>query len=561
MSTTTSPLSINAFPAWARLNDVQFDTTQLDETEGKGLGLVAKDSLTTRTTTTTTTTTATTAPATTTATAPTDVANVSTQGNGDVGENPRTLLRIPHDLVLSAAAVKEYANVDQNFRQLLEVAGQQSTRHDIMLYLMTHLIMSTRGHTGPRGCASSPWTEYVKFLPRFIPIPTMWAEDERALLQGTSLEAALEAKLSTLTREFDDLREKSSALAFWNSLFWEKDTATRQDWILADAWYRSRCLELPRAGDAMVPALDMVNHSHRPTAYYEEDDQDGVVLILRPGVEVTGGEEVTITYGEAKSAAEMLFSYGFIDPDSAAHELVLPLDSMPDDPLGKAKLHAFEGRPTLKLSRTDASLQWSSPFAYFMCLNEEDGLDFGVLQDTDGERQLRLFWQEEDVTGRAHEFETLIEGHPLQQVFKLRVVAVLHELVSTQLMHLGSDFSLDQLEPLRRSGQVREECIRAAGALRQLEASVLEIAAERLDEQMAFVNRDRLAEFPHRMAATPADAWQLPQIPHPQHSPQTYRAPPHLTVAHGNGQAKNRGGREQYLSLSRFARFAHLLLS
>lgn len=57
-----------------------------------------------------------------------------------------------------------------------------------MLYLMTHLIMSTRGHTGPRGCASSPWTEYVKFLPRFIPIPTMWAEDERALLQGTSLE-------------------------------------------------------------------------------------------------------------------------------------------------------------------------------------------------------------------------------------------------------------------------------------------------------------------------------------------------------------------------------------
>lgn len=127
MSTTTSPLSINAFPAWARLNDVQFDTTQLAETEGKGLGLVAKDSLTTRTTTTTTATT-TTAPTTTTAATPADVANVSAEGNGDVGENPRTLLRIPYDLVLSAAAVKEYANVDQNFRQLLEVAGQQVRR-------------------------------------------------------------------------------------------------------------------------------------------------------------------------------------------------------------------------------------------------------------------------------------------------------------------------------------------------------------------------------------------------------------------------------------------------
>ncbi|KAK7419872.1 hypothetical protein QQX98_003059 [Neonectria punicea] len=475
---STSSLPIDAFPAWARLNDVQFTNTQLAETEGKGFGLVAEGNLTTSTTTTT-------APTTTTTTAATAAATAAGgEGNESIGESPKTLLRIPHDLVLSAAAVKEYANVDQNFRQLLDSAGHQSSRHDILLYLMTHLISPTRGHSGSRGCASSPWTEYIKFLPRQIPVPTMWTEDERALLKSTSLEAALEAKLSTLMREFDELHEKSSGLAFWNSLFWEKETATREDWILADAWYRSRCLELPRAGDAMVPGLDMVNHSHRPTAYYEEDDQDDVVLMLRPGVEVTSGEEVAITYGEAKSAAEMLFSYGFIDPGSAAHELVLPLDAMPDDPLGRAKLHIFNGGPTLKLFRTDGKLEWSSPFAYLMCLNEEDGLNFRVLQDSDGEKQLRLFWQEEDVTGREHDFEALIEGHPLQQVFKLRVVAVLHELVSEQLMHLGSGFPHDQLEPLRRAGQVREECIRAATVLRQIEASVLERAAETLEEQV-----------------------------------------------------------------------------
>ncbi|KAH7149555.1 hypothetical protein B0J13DRAFT_308754 [Dactylonectria estremocensis] len=498
----TSPLPIDAFPAWARFNDVQFYNTQLAERAGKGLGLVAERDLTTTMTktatvpttptTVTTATTVTTSPKIALATGAPDETKPDGEGYGDVGESPKTLLRIPQDLVLSAPAVKEYANVDQNFRELLETAGQQSTRHDTMLYLMTHLIMSTHDHTGPRVCASSAWTEYVKFLPRFIPTPTMWTEDERALLGGTSLEAALKAKLSTLVREFDDLHEKSSALAFWNSLFWEKDTATLQHWILADAWYRSRCLELPRAGDAMVPGLDMVNHSHVPTAYYDEDGQDGVVLMLRPGVEVTGGEEVTISYGEAKSAAEMLFSYGFIDPDSATHELVLPLDTLPGDPLGKAKFHAFEGRPTMKLSRTDGGVEWSSPFAYFMCLNEEDGVDFGVLQGTDGEQQLRLFWQGEDVTERAHDFQTLIEGHPLQQVFKLRVVAVLHDLVSTQLMHLGSDFSHDQLEPLRQSGQVREECTRAAVALRELEASILEMAAEALEEQ---VRDNRYFEF------------------------------------------------------------------
>ncbi|KAI5462563.1 hypothetical protein BGZ63DRAFT_217644 [Mariannaea sp. PMI_226] len=460
---STSTLPIDAFPAWVRFNDVHFNNTKLSQTEGKGLGLVAEVDLKT------------TAPG---------------EGHGEVGKNPNILLSIPHDLVLSADTVKEYANVDQNFRQLLEVAGQQSTRHHILLYLMVHLIPSNRDNVGSRGCAPTPWTEYIKFLPRQVPVPTMWTEDERALLRGTSLEAALESKLSILTGQFDDLHEKSSGLAFWNTLFWEKDAATIQDWILAEAWFRSRCLELPRAGVAMVPALDMVNHSHHPTAYYEEDEQDGVVLILRPGVEVTGGEEVTITYGDDKSAAEMLFSYGFIDAKHAVHKLVLPLDAMPGDPLGQAKLHIFKEKPVLQLSRTEGGLKWSSTFAYLMCLNEEDGLEFRVLQGTDGERQLKLFWQEEDVTGRARDFEALIQGHPLQQVFRLRVVVVLHELVSMQLTQLGSGFSLDRLEPLRRSGQVREECIQEAAKLREVEQRILELAVETLDQQRTHLLAD-----------------------------------------------------------------------
>jgi hypothetical protein len=35
---------------------------------------------------------------------------------------------------------------------------------------------------------SNPWTEYLKFLPSFVPLPTMWTEEERILLVGTSLE-------------------------------------------------------------------------------------------------------------------------------------------------------------------------------------------------------------------------------------------------------------------------------------------------------------------------------------------------------------------------------------
>lgn len=233
----------------------------------------------------------------------------------------------------------------------------------------------------------------------------------------------------------------------------------------------------------MVPGLDMVNHSHRPTAYYEENDRDDIELLLRPGAEMTGGDEITISYGE-KSPAEMLFSYGFIDIDSAAQDLMLPLEPIPDDPLGMAKLRIFRAPPTLKLSRSDGELTWHSPFAYLMCLNEEDGIDFRVIQDKDGERELRLFWQDEDVTTCADDFESLIGSHPLKQVFRLRVAAVLHELVESQLTRLRAGVPHDQLEKPQEAGLIRGECLQAAVLLRDMEARILESATEALDKQV-----------------------------------------------------------------------------
>jgi len=38
---------------------------------------------------------------------------------------------------------------------------------------------------------SNPWSEYVKMLPSAIPVPTMWSEEERIMLIGTSLEVSL----------------------------------------------------------------------------------------------------------------------------------------------------------------------------------------------------------------------------------------------------------------------------------------------------------------------------------------------------------------------------------
>jgi hypothetical protein len=38
---------------------------------------------------------------------------------------------------------------------------------------------------------STPWTEYVKMLPENVPVPTLWVEEERDMLVGTSLEVRI----------------------------------------------------------------------------------------------------------------------------------------------------------------------------------------------------------------------------------------------------------------------------------------------------------------------------------------------------------------------------------
>ncbi|KAM3441408.1 hypothetical protein MY4824_001532 [Beauveria thailandica] len=337
------------------------------------------------------------------------------------------IMRISSELVLSREAVEEYAKVDQHFKQLIETLGRKD---------------------------------------------------------------ALEAKTAALESEFNTLRDTSAGLTFWNQLLWEADGAMLSDWFLVDAWYRSRCLELPRAGHAMVPALDMVNHSTTDaTAYYEEEASGDVSLRIRPGVSVAAGDEINISYGDSKSAAEMLFSYGFIDSGSKTRELTLHLESFPDDPLAMAKQRVFGGAPVVTLRQTEgdddttSGKMWKSDFAYLMVLNEEDGLDFRILQDNAGDRQLRVFWQGEDVTGRADGFETLLQDDPLHALFQLRAVTVIQECAANQLEKLAAAPSGGQLEPLVAAGIIDQDHVDLVSTLRNIERSVLEAVLENLEEE------------------------------------------------------------------------------
>lgn len=167
-----------------------------------------------------------------------------------------------------------------------------------MLFLLiqvTHSSPDTPRNIG----LSNPWTEYIKFLPEVFTLPTFYSSEERELLRGTSLAAAVEAKIASLNREFDLLRDATSEIGWCRQCWWEEETGSLNfnDWVYLDAAYRSRMVDIPGRGHAMVPCIDMVNHmtGAKANALYDADSEGNAILQLRWGKSLHPGDEVTIS--------------------------------------------------------------------------------------------------------------------------------------------------------------------------------------------------------------------------------------------------------------------------
>lgn len=176
-----------------------------------------------------------------------------------------------------------------------------------MIFLLLHFTYSNHEvdekKAGEKIGVKHPWSEYIKFLPASIYLPTFYNEEERGLLRGTSLESAVDAKVRSLEKEYDLLRESTSEIPWCQRDWWDEETGciSFDDWKHVDAVYRSRALDLPGAGHAMVPCVDMANHASGEStmALYDTDSKGNAGLSLREGKEKTlaVGSEVTITYG------------------------------------------------------------------------------------------------------------------------------------------------------------------------------------------------------------------------------------------------------------------------
>jgi hypothetical protein len=305
------------------------------------------------------------------------------------------------------------------------------------------------------------------------------------------LEAAVRTKLKKLDAELSILRCKTRQLTWLSPVWWgEEDSAFDsmmdlsddglpdgmiqfEDWVILDAMYRSRALELPSGAEAMVPAIDIANHEAMPAARFEVEDNGDAVLLLETQSLLNEGTEVCINYGSHKSALEFIFTYGFLpNRTNEPESILLSLPRPEDDPLLMPKVNIVSVSncvPAIKISDRDGSIQWDSEVLCLMNLNEEDGLDFSLTGES-GEN-LHLMWKDEPVD--LIDLRARLEKDEKWDLFHLRAVVTILTQVERQILGLRAwkedEMSLSSTRPMERLDEVKK----LATDFRAIEESLL----------------------------------------------------------------------------------------
>lgn len=365
---------------------------------------------------------------------------------------------------------------------------------------------------------ANPFTDYVKFLPKTYSLPSFYEAEELELLSGTSLADAIQQKLASLEREFVTLKETTEGISWCRDYWWNEDSGylTLDDWKVVDAMYRSRALELPGIGDAMVPLVDMANHASDDAhnARFEIDAEGNVLLLLRETKDVKKGEEITIQYGVG-GACEMVFSYGFIERTaSSAREMFLSLDIPLDDPLRVAKKAIARQAPGVRLFMDNSGqIGWESKYIWWACTNEEDGLEFEVAQKTDGTNELHALWK-----GTAFDpasLEDILLSDELRDIYRLRAVVTMQHRLEEQGRRMGG--SEETLQLNHNALTTQAAAFQTIRQLHFLEGQLLSRAYEALEKEVSvrlFLSRylQQTNPIPERPACDPTGSGAIPWL-------------------------------------------------
>ncbi len=190
-----------------------------------------------------------------------------------------------------------------------------------------------------------------------------------------------------------------------------------------------------------------------------------------------------VSYGDEKGACEMIFSYGFLeDGSTTAYDLFLDLELPNDDPLGGPKKAVSTCAPGVRLIGDPQGVRWEGDYVYLICVNEEDGLKFELVQTTDGEQELQVLWQGQDLSDTS-KLKALLQANPLWHVYNLRAVYIIQVRIDQQLQRLYGTAEVENRD-LKEGTGIREGPWKLAMKLRELETGFLEQAYADFEEMV-----------------------------------------------------------------------------
>ncbi|RKP26451.1 hypothetical protein SYNPS1DRAFT_27855 [Syncephalis pseudoplumigaleata] len=389
-----------------------------------------------------------------------------------------------------------------------EEGDDDDTRSTLLALIIHHSRVLTR--CSPRYPSlddACPLLPYVAILPddAVQASPVLWhseldsiattdatAADPVALLDGTSLGAAIRARRRVLHAEAEKwramtslVRQSMQAAQISNSddaSYLLEDVAF-EELARADALYWSRVLEIvPFADDvddgrgttAFLPLIDMCNHAGQAANARWQPTVEGDVVLYADSAHLARANEpieLCISYGD-KPNEELLFLYGFTlaDHQHDACTLMAPLEAgnaYSDEVAGADEhamqvlvmgkmylLQAAQWKPQLVLRHpsTHRSIDgnegaaaaaakqrwcpWLSADAervLQLCVLGSDALS--TVQDDDGELQWTVYGQALDNDKLSDSFDAAIAPH--HAVLETRMAAVLYTLIHEQLARIS----------------------------------------------------------------------------------------------------------------------------
>lgn len=183
----------------------------------------------------------------------------------------------------------------------------------------------------------------------------------------------------------------------------------------------------------------------------------------------------------------MIFSYGFLPPEvDDARALFLDLQVPSDDPLAIPKKSCSKVAPGFRLARDEKTgkTSWESQFVWWICVNQEDGLDFKVTKINDEEQEVKVFFHDTEVEP-TEILEELLRKDEKWPVYELRAVVTIQSRLQEQFDALMvSEQNKDRWEEMVKDGSIRKDVYDALVRLRSLEGKLVQDALNELEEKV-----------------------------------------------------------------------------